>query len=80
MSRNFRVGLGLAEGKSKEEIIKELGEVAEGVGSAYALYEIAKKERIYLPIATEVYRMLEGKAPKKSLETLLHSKGERDGF
>jgi len=71
MSRNFRVGLGLAQGKTKDQIIKELGEVAEGVGTAYALYEIATSEDIYLPIAKEVYAMLEGKAPQESLKTLL---------
>ena len=31
MSRNFRVGLGLANDKNLDEILKELGEVAEGV-------------------------------------------------
>lgn len=71
MSRNFRVGLGLAQGKSKELIIEELGEVAEGVGTAYALYKIAKDKDIYLPIAREVYFLLEGKEPQESLRDLL---------
>ena len=71
MSRNFRVGLGLAQGKNKEEIIKELGEVAEGIGTAYALNAIAEKRALYLPIATEVHAVLEGKDPKESLSTLL---------
>ncbi len=71
MSRNFRVGLGLAKGQSKEEIIKELGEVAEGIGTAYALNALAKKRSLYLPIAAEVYAVLEGKNPKESLSTLL---------
>ncbi|MCX6052087.1 MAG: NAD(P)H-dependent glycerol-3-phosphate dehydrogenase [Campylobacterales bacterium] len=73
MSRNFRVGLGLACGKSKEEIVKELGEVAEGIGTAYALYEIAKQKELYLPIAREVYALLEGKNPQVSLRDLLSS-------
>jgi len=71
MSRNFRVGLGLAEGKSKEDILTELGEVAEGIGTSYALYEIAKKKDLYLPIAREVYELLEGKNPHVSLRDLL---------
>lgn len=73
MSRNFRVGLGLADGKSKEQIVEELGEVAEGVGTTYALYEIAKQKNLYLPIAKEVYEMLEGKNVKDSLRDLLSS-------
>ncbi len=71
LSRNFRVGLGLAEGKALEDIIKELGEVAEGVGTTRALYKIAAQKNLYLPIANEVYQMLEGKAPKQSLKDLL---------
>ncbi|MFT7859920.1 MAG: NAD(P)H-dependent glycerol-3-phosphate dehydrogenase [Sulfurimonas sp.] len=71
MSRNFRVGLGIAAGKSQEQILKELGEVAEGIGTAYALHEIAQKNELYLPIAREVYEMLEGKSPLESLHDLL---------
>jgi glycerol-3-phosphate dehydrogenase (NAD(P)+) len=73
MSRNFRVGLGLAAGKKQEEILLELGEVAEGIGTAYALYEIAKEKNLYLPIAREVYALLEGKNPKVTLRDLLSS-------
>jgi len=71
MSRNFRVGLGLAAGKQLDAICEELGEVAEGVGTAYALHSIAKHTEIYLPIAQEVYEILEGKEPLQSLKDLL---------
>lgn len=71
MSRNFRVGLGLAKQQTQEEILKELGEVAEGIGTAYALHDISVEQDLYLPIATEVYFMLEGKSPKESLKDLL---------
>ena len=73
LSRNYRVGIGLADGKSIEEILEELGEVAEGIPTTKALYNIAKKENIYLPIASEVYNMLEGKKPSLSVNDLLHS-------
>ena len=71
MSRNFRVGLGLAKGKSKQEILLELGEVAEGIGTAYALKEISMQRDLYLPIAREVHATLEGKNPMESLRDLL---------
>ena len=71
MSRNFRVGLGLAEGKSQQQILDELGEVAEGIGTTYALHEIAAQKNLYLPIAHEVYELLEGKNPHISLRDLL---------
>ncbi|WP_373003463.1 NAD(P)H-dependent glycerol-3-phosphate dehydrogenase [Sulfurimonas sp.] len=73
MSRNFRVGLGIAAGKSQEEILEELGEVAEGIGTTYALHKIAKNKDLYLPIAREVYEMLEGKDPHVSLKDFLSS-------
>ncbi len=73
MSRNFRVGQGIAKGKSLQEILDDLGEVAEGIGTAYALHKIAKEKDLYLPIAQEVYKMLEGKSPKDSLRDLLKS-------
>lgn len=71
MSRNFRVGLGLAADKSQEQILEELGEVAEGIGTSYALHSIAKQKDLYLPIAHEVYELLEGKNPHISLKDLL---------
>jgi len=71
MSRNFRVGLGLAKGESQKEILTSLGEVAEGIGTTYALHDISVKYDLYLPIAREVYLMLEGKNPTESLKDLL---------
>ena len=72
MSRNFRVGLGLAEGKPIELILEELGEVAEGVPTTKALHKIAQDKAIYLPIANEVYQMIyEGKDPRESVGDLL---------
>ena len=72
LSRNYRVGLGLAEGKPVAQIIEELGEVAEGVPTARVLHDIARRHDIYLPIAREVYAMIEeGKDPQKSVRDLL---------
>jgi len=72
LSRNYRVGLGLAEGKNMETILEELGEVAEGVPTARALHRIAEKEDLYPPIAEEVYKMIEeGKDPHESVKHLL---------
>ncbi len=72
LSRNYRVGLGIAQNKTLTQIMNELGEVAEGVPTSKALYNIALKQDIYLPIAREVYAMIEeGKDPKTSVEDLL---------
>ena len=72
MSRNFRVGLNLAKGKMLEDILSELGEVAEGVYTTKAIYQLANKYNIYTPIANEVYKILyEKKEVKRSLKDLL---------
>jgi len=72
LSRNYRVGLGLAKGKDMHEILEELGEVAEGVPTAKALHKIAVDKNIYLPIAAEVYAMIEErKDPMQSVKDLL---------
>ena len=76
LSRNYRVGLGLSHGKSLDEILEELGEVAEGIPTTKALFNIAKREDIYLPIADEVYKMLEGKAPLESVQDLLDNSSD----
>lgn len=71
MSRNYRVGLGLAKGKSIESILSELGEVAEGVITTKAVCDIGQKEKIYTPIAKEISEILQGKDITKSLNALM---------
>jgi glycerol-3-phosphate dehydrogenase (NAD(P)+) len=75
LSRNYRVGLGLAEGRALTSILEALGEVAEGVYTTQAVHRIVQRERIYTPIANEVYAILEGKDVHKSLKDLLASNG-----
>jgi len=72
LSRNFRVGLGLAKGKNIDTILDELAEVAEGVFTTQAIYKLSKKFGIYTPIADEVYHILQGKNIKDSLKDLLN--------
>ena len=71
LSRNYRVGFSLAQGKSLDEILVELGEVAEGVFTTDAILELSKKHDIYTPIASEVALVIKGKSPKTSLKDLL---------
>ncbi len=71
LSRNYRVGYRLSQNKSLEEILNELGEVAEGVFTAEAIYNLSKENNIYTPIANEVYKILKEKDPKDSLKDLL---------
>ncbi|WP_257929377.1 glycerol-3-phosphate dehydrogenase [Campylobacter lari] len=76
LSRNYRVGLSLASGKNIKDILMELGEVAEGVQTAYAIHSLSKQFQIYTPIINEVVLMLEGKNAWESLKDLMSSKEE----
>ena len=71
LSRNYRVGQGIAKGKKIDLILQELGEVAEGILTSKAIVKIATKNKIYTPIATQVELLINGKDPKLSMKDLL---------
>lgn len=75
MSRNYRVGLGLAQNRPLDAILQSLGEVAEGVYSAKSINQIRLREKLYTPIATQIYNILEGKNVLDSLKELLSREG-----
>ena len=58
LSRNRQVGLELAKGRSIDEIIKNLGHVAEGVLTAREVYQKAQQFKLDMPIVSSVYRIL----------------------
>ena len=72
LSRNRRMGLALAAGKSVEEAQEEIQQVVEGVKAAKAVHDVAEKLGIEMPIANQVYRILyEGVAPRAAVEALM---------
>ncbi|MCZ2328651.1 NAD(P)H-dependent glycerol-3-phosphate dehydrogenase [Bartonella sp. F02] len=71
LSRNYRVGLGLAQNKSLEDILSDLGEVAEGIKTSRAITQIAQRESIHTPIAIEVQKIIQGKNPLDSMNILM---------
>ena len=72
LSRNYQVGAGLAEGKSLETILEELKGTAEGVNTVNVLIKLAKQEKIPVPIAYQVYLLLQGEiTPQKAVENLM---------
>jgi glycerol-3-phosphate dehydrogenase (NAD(P)+) len=75
LSRNYRVGYGLAEGKSLPHILEELQSTAEGVNTTNVLIDLADREQILVPISRQVYRLLNGQInPRQAVEALM----ERD--
>lgn len=61
LSRNYQVGLGLALGKSLEEILSNLEGTAEGINTTNVLIKLAHKQQISVPISYQVYLLLKGK-------------------
>ena len=60
LSRNYRVGYGLAQGKTLEQILEELGSTAEGVNTAQVVMAIARRDQLVLPICQQVEQLLRG--------------------
>lgn len=58
LSRNYRVGYGLAQGQPLDQILPELQGTAEGVNTARVLQTLAEREQLTLPICNLVYRVL----------------------
>lgn len=71
-SRNRRMGLLLASGKSIEEAQEEIQQVVEGVLAARAVKEVAEDRYVVMPICHEIYRILyEGVSPRDAVGRLM---------
>jgi glycerol-3-phosphate dehydrogenase (NAD(P)+) len=72
LSRNRRVGLGLAQGKKLDVIVAELGHVAEGVRCAQAVRALAAERGVDMPITNAVASVLfDGVLPQDMVTKLL---------
>ncbi len=54
LSRNRRVGLALGQGRELDDILKEMGEVAEGVQTTRAVCRLAERLDVDMPISNMV--------------------------
>ncbi|PKO53158.1 MAG: glycerol-3-phosphate dehydrogenase, partial [Betaproteobacteria bacterium HGW-Betaproteobacteria-21] len=72
LSRNRRVGLALAEGKTLDDILRDLGHVAEGVSTAREVTAMAERVGVDMPICSAVNALLhEGHVAREVVEQLL---------
>lgn len=70
-SRNRRMGLALAEGKSIEQAKQEIGQEVEGVDAAKVIHNKAKELGIEMPITEQTYNVLyQGLDPKLAVQNL----------
>jgi len=72
LSRNRRVGLALAQGKTLDDILGELGQVAEGVSTAREVAALAARHRVDMPLSEAVDALLHrGLSAEQALDRLL---------
>ena len=72
LSRNQRVGVALAKGRELDDILEEMGQVAEGVPTTKAVHIQAESLGLDLPIVRAVYRVLyEGEPTGEALTELM---------
>ena len=67
LSRNYQVGYKLGQGKKLDDILKELGAIAEGVKTSKALCELAQKLGMETPLSETVYEAVYGNVPHEQL-------------
>ena len=72
LSRNRRMGLALAAGKSIDEAQTEIQQVVEGVLAAKAVEQVAGNTGVEMPICHQIYRILyEGASPREAVGALM---------
>jgi glycerol-3-phosphate dehydrogenase (NAD(P)+) len=71
-SRNRRVGVELARGRTIDEITSEMKMVAEGVKTSRVVMELANEHGVEVPIAHEVYMVVnEGRTAQEAFRGLM---------
>jgi glycerol-3-phosphate dehydrogenase (NAD(P)+) len=79
LSRNRRVGEALAKGKSLDEVLEDMGQVAEGVRTARPVMELAEEYEVFMPIAAEVDAVVnEGRHPREAYRGLRRATPESE--
>ena len=79
LSRNRRVGIELGKGRSLEQILADMTQVAEGVKTARSARDLSRKVGVELPICDQVHAiMYEGKSPRRALVELMTRAPKRE--
>lgn len=72
LSRNYQVGYRLAKGESLEQILGAIEGTAEGVNTTRVLVGLAETKAIAVPIALQVYLLLDGQiTPQQAVRSLM---------
>lgn len=79
LSRNYRIGYLVGQGKSLEDAGEELGQTAEGINTINLVANRARELDIYMPIANGLYEILfEGKPLQEVISRLMQGEHNHD--
>jgi glycerol-3-phosphate dehydrogenase (NAD(P)+) len=72
LSRNRKVGIQIAQGKSLQEISRETRMVAEGIRNTRSVYLLSRRLETEMPIVEQMHKVLyEGKQPAEAVRDLM---------
>jgi len=72
-SRNRRTGIALGAGKNLDSVVKEIGQVVEGVSTAKEVVALAQKQNIDMPITEQVFNVLyNDSSPQDAVDALFN--------
>lgn len=79
LSRNYRVGYALGQGRDLNEVVAELGQVAEGVNTLRLLKQQSQQLDIYMPLVNGLYAIIyEGKTVQEVIGDMMWAEQNRD--
>lgn len=79
LSRNYRVGYALGEGKNLDQVVAELGQVAEGVNTLKLLKKQSEELGIYMPLVNGLYDIIyNGRSIGDVIGTMMWAEQSRD--
>lgn len=71
LSRNYRVGYAMGQGRSLDQAVEALGQVAEGVNTVRLVCAKAAQMGVYMPMAEGLYHVLFDGVPAQDMAKML---------
>lgn len=78
LSRNRRCGLMIGQGLKAEEAVEKVGSVVEGYYTADAVYDLAGKLGVEMPVSMATRAVLKGEITPQEAVTMLMSRDKKD--
>lgn len=81
LSRNYRVGRALGEGRLLHEALREIGQVAEGVETAGAVLKLARQHQVQVPVFEAAEAVIMGRLkPAEAVGLLMERMTRTEGI